>query len=402
MVKRLQRRFVMINMTILTLVMCAVFCGVYLMMARSEQKELQRVVHQALAASWTDGKPVAEQYQMYDLVYLTLYSDTREMMVASGSSVQGLETVAATAWRLVDSGEPIGRTLVGDGSYYYEYRSTQDGHRLVMGSRAAEQDILRRLSRNFRRIGPAALIGLLIISILLARWEIRPIAAAWETQRNFVSDASHELKTPLAVIATNTDLVLANPDSTIAQQRRWLDYMKDETVRMSRLVANLLFIAKVDAHEIKAVRAEVDFSAWLEELCMEYETDVFEAGYLLDYQIAPNITEQLDQEKMRRVLDILLDNAVQYSTPKTEIRIRLFQDKLGRVCFLMSNQTEPLTKEHTARLFDRFYRVDRSRARNTGGYGLGLNIAKCIVELHEGTISASCDETGKLVISIIF
>ncbi|MBQ8905323.1 MAG: GHKL domain-containing protein [Ruminococcus sp.] len=402
MVKRLQRRFVMINMAILTLVMCAVFCGVYLMMARSEQKELQRVVHQALAASWTDGKPVAEQYQMYDLVYLTLYSDTREMMVASGSSVQELETVTATAWRLIDSGEPIGKTLVGDGSYYYEYRSTQDGLRLVMGSRAAEQDILRRLSRNFRRIGPAALIGLLIISILLARWEIRPIAAAWETQRNFVSDASHELKTPLAVIATNTDLVLANPDSTIAQQRRWLDYMKDETVRMSRLVANLLFIAKVDAHEIKAARAEVDFSAWLEELCMEYETDVFEAGYLLDYQIAPHITEQLDQEKMRRVLDILLDNAVQYSTPKTEIRIRLFQDKLGRVCFLMSNQTEPLTKEHTARLFDRFYRVDRSRARNTGGYGLGLNIAKCIVELHEGTISASCDETGKLVISIIF
>lgn len=403
MVKRLRRRFVLINTAILTLVMCAVFSGIYLMMYRSEQKESQTAVHQALSASWSEGRPAVEQYSGRNLIYLTLYNETNEAELAysiNGGREEAL--VLAAAWELLGNPQYSGETEIGTGTYYYEYKRQGDAYRMVLADQTAEKDTMRRLLRNFFVIGGVGLIGILVISILLARWEMKPIVAAWETQKNFVSDASHELKTPLAVIATNTDLVLANPDSTISEQHKWLDYMKDETARMSKLVANLLFIAKVDAHEIRAVRTELDFSAFLEEACMEYETAVFEAGRMLDYQIESGITMSVDQDKIRRVLDILMDNAQKYSNPQSEIRVRLFRDKLGRVCLLVGSEGEVISKECQARLFDRFYRLDSSRARDTGGYGLGLNIAKCIVELHEGTITASCDEKGKTVVSIVF
>lgn len=402
MVRRLRQRFALINFLILTLVMCAVFGGVYLMMQRTEERESRQTVHQAVSASWTDGAPAAEQYQAHDLIYLTISGDQTEAQTAYSAAAQDNPAAVDAALGLIGQGERSGTVSVGADTYYYEFRRVEEGYRMVLGGTAAERDTMRRLLLNCLVIAGFALVGLLIVSIFLSRWEVKPIAAAWETQRNFVSDASHELKTPLTVIATNTDLILANPDSTIAQHRKWLDYMKNETARMSQLVANLLFIAKVDAHEIKAVRREIDFSAFLEELCMMSETDVFETGRMLEYTIEPGLMLEADAEKMRRVYEILLDNAVKYSNAESVIRVRLLCDKAGRVCMMMSNDTEPLTKENLARLFDRFYRVDHSRARDTGGYGLGLNIAKCIVSLHGGTISASGDDTGRLVISIVF
>ncbi len=253
---------------------------------------------------------------------------------------------------------------------------------------SAEQELIRTLKRNSLIVCVLGMFLLIPVCTMLSKWVSKPIETAWEKQNDFVSDATHELKTPLTVIATNTEAVLSNPDATIESQERWLDSIQGETSRMAGLVANLLFLAKIDAGEIRPSPEQLHVTELLEEMCMERESAFFEAGRMFEYDMTPDLQYYGDWKLIKKMMEELLSNARMYTPEGGTIRMVVNHDRKQRLRIVLSNTGQEITPEDLEKLFERFYRADPARARNTGGYGLGLCVAKSIAELHNGTITA--------------
>jgi len=275
-------------------------------------------------------------------------------------------------------------------SVSYRYKLSKDPgeskYSVILLDRSIEISTLNRLLLTFIIIGCVGVIVVFIISLVLANWAIKPIEVAWNRQKQFIADASHELKTPLTVIATNTDVVLANPNDSIRDQERWLKYIKSETSRMSKLVSELLYIAKSDSNEIRMEMSEFDLSNVMSSVCLTFEPIIFEAGRELVSDITPKLRYYGDEDRIRQLITILLDNASKYSLVGSTISVSLFRNTQNKIKFCVSNKCESMTEENVSKLFDRFYRVDSSRNSGTGGNGLGLNIAQTIAEAHNGNI----------------
>ncbi len=284
----------------------------------------------------------------------------------------------------------------------YRYLSVPQNNGALCGFAecSAEEELIRTLKRNSLLVSFLGMFLLIPVCAMLSRWVSKPIEAAWEKQNDFVSDATHELKTPLTVIATNTEAVLSNPNATIESQERWLGSIQGETSRMAGLVANLLFLAKIDAAEIHLSPEQLEISELLEEMCIERETDFFEAGRMFEYDMTPNLQYYGDWKLIKKMMEELLKNARMYTPEGGTIRMVVNHDRKQRLRIVLSNTGPQISPEDLEKLFDRFYRADPSRARETGGYGLGLCVAKSIAELHNGTVTAD-SQNGINVFTVI-
>lgn len=299
--------------------------------------------------------------------------------------------VENTVKLLASENESEGTCTVDTVSFRYRISSPgpENKRTLVLLDRSIEVSTLHRLLITFIFIGCAGLVIVFFFSLFLASWAIKPIEVAWNRQKQFIADASHELKTPLTVISTNTDVVLSVPDDYIRNQERWLRYIKDETARMSKLVTELLYIAKSDSNEIKMDMHDFDISATVSGVCLNFEALAFEAEKELAADISPKIKYFGDEDRIKQLVTILIDNAIKYSIIGSQISVSLFRNNQNKVKICVSNKCENLTEENVSKLFDRFYRVDSSRNSGTGGNGLGLNIAQTIAEAHNGSVTVN-------------
>lgn len=237
--------------------------------------------------------------------------------------------------------------------------------------------------RNFFLVWPlgylAAMGVFFVLSLLFARWALRPVEEAWQRQRRFVSDASHELKTPLTVILANLDIAQRERAST------WLSAAETEALRMKRLIGDMLFLAKSDEGAAQKTDAPADLSAIADETALAFEAGAFENAQQLHTAVAPDIWVSGDAGLLRQMAGILMDNAVKYTPRGGSITMRL--EKTGDKAVLSVHNTgEAIPPEKLNHLFDRFYRLDDARAE--GGYGLGLAIAQQIAFQHGGTLKA--------------
>lgn len=211
-----------------------------------------------------------------------------------------------------------------------------------------------------------------------------------EARRRFVSDASHELKTPLTVILSNAELLSALPLEE--RPARWTDNILSESQQMKRLVEEMLTLARADNLAQSAVLAEVSLSDVAEDCALAFEPVAFEAGKPLEYHVAEGVTVLGDGDKLRRLVSILLDNAVKYGAEWGTITLAL--ERTERQARLMvSNPGEPIPTEQLGRLFERFYRADASRGEKSG-FGLGLSIAAVIAQEHKGVLKAESGREG--------
>lgn len=235
-------------------------------------------------------------------------------------------------------------------------------------------------------ISAAALLAFYLISRFLARLSLRPVERAWEQQRQFVADASHELKTPLAVILANADIISAHPAETVESQGKWLGYIREEAQRMRALVEDLLFLAKSDAQKLPLHLQQVRLSELVTASLLSFEPVAFEAGVTLSENVSPGVVLQGDKGQLRRLVVILLDNAVKYAGAQGMVDVTLSENQ-GKAQLAVHNTGPAIPAEHLPHLFERFYRSDAARDRESGGYGLGLAIAKSVAETHGGKIS---------------
>lgn len=250
------------------------------------------------------------------------------------------------------------------------------------------------LMRNMLFISVAMIIFCLIFVFIftyyLSKWAIKPVATAFENQRRFISDASHELKTPLTIISANADVL----ESEVGESK-WLNNIKSQSEFMNELVHNLLNLAKMDETKEEMVKQPFDLSSVVLSKSLEFECTAFEAGKIFEQEIQPDITFNGNEELIKHLVTILIDNAIKHSNENGLIRVTLTAEGTKKV-FQVYNTGNSIKNNEKDKIFNRFYRSDESRNHASGGYGLGLSIAKSIVDSHDGSITVDGEE-GKWV-----
>lgn len=238
-------------------------------------------------------------------------------------------------------------------------------------------------------------VFIIFISTVITDYLTKPAIDSFNKQKDFIADASHELKTPLAVIMASADSLEANPN-----EKKWLNNIKDETDKMSNLITNLLNLSKLENGITKETYSEVNLSKIIEKSSLVFEGVAYENNVKILSTITPNITFKCNKDEISELLSILLDNAIKHSERKTSIEVKLYKEK-DNIIIDVINIGEEIPKDETEKIFERFYRLDKSRNRASGRYGLGLAIAKNIVTNHGGKITAS-SENGKTTFRTIF
>lgn len=252
----------------------------------------------------------------------------------------------------------------------------------------SSQKLLTNLLYIFLGIAPLTLFAVFLISRKTANKAVHPISEAWDKQRQFVTDASHELKTPLAIINANTDALLLDVEADLESRKKWIGNIKDETSRMSELVNELLYLAKVEGNSNHEVHSEFDFGQCLSDICIVTEAMIYEKNITLDCDIEENIILFSSEPKVKKLLSILIDNAIKYTNEGGRICIQLKRRK-SNAEMVIENSGAGISAETLPHVFDRFYRADKARENEDGSYGLGLAIAKSISEQLGGKLSAS-------------
>lgn len=281
--------------------------------------------------------------------------------------------------------DPAQTGVLEDYSLRFLKRSTPFGQSIAFADMSSELATMRSLVKNCAVIGLASFAVFLGLSFLLARWAVKPVETAWNQQRQFVSDASHELKTPLTVILTNAEL-LQQPGYDEEAKSRFADSILTMSHQMRGLVESLLELARVDNGGQNMVFSRLNYSELVTDALLPFEPVYFEKGLTLESEIASNIFVKGSAQHLKQVLDILLDNASKYAAPDSTVRVILHAQ--GGHCLLwVANAGEEIAKEDLKNIFKRFYRVDKARSMNHS-YGLGLAIAEGIVHRHSGKIWA--------------
>ena len=235
---------------------------------------------------------------------------------------------------------------------------------------------------------------ILLISMKITKWIIKPVQESFDKQKQFIADASHELKTPLAIIMASSEALESNPEET-----KWLENIKTESERMNKLISDLLELAKSEALDDKSEFALGNLSKTVEKSVLTFESIMFEKGIALDYSIEDNIELEMNEFKIQQLVSILVDNAIKHCEKGGTIGVELKKDR--DVVLTVSNTGEGIPEGEEEKIFERFYRADDSRNRNENRYGLGLAIAKNIATSHNAAISAS-SEKGITVFKTIF
>ena len=267
----------------------------------------------------------------------------------------------------------------------YQRVVTPITQRIVFVDMSSEQNTLNHLIKTCAIIGAASLLVFFLISLFLAHWAIKPVEQAWTQQRQFVADASHELKTPLTVILTNAEL-LQESGSDENSRAQFSGSILSMANQMRGLVERLLELARIDSGTVKTTVSHLDFSELVSDTILPFEPLYFEHNLEIQSAIEQTIKVNGSEMHLRQVTDILLDNAMKYSSSPAAVRVEL--KRHGLCCLLsVSNPGEPIPAEELKNIFKRFYRMDKVRSMNHS-YGLGLSIAESIVKEHKGRIWA--------------
>ena len=396
MIRKLQIKFVAMCMAMVTAVLAVVFFSAFASARQNIQLISTEVLERVLRESSSNlqsrpdiGLDLGDR--VVQLPYFTVdvwQQGGSYSAYVTGGTYADLEDTEELAAILTDclSQEQSQGTIDG---YNLRYLRQDNGlyQKLAFVDMSMEQATLREMMGSYLQIGAAAMLLLLGVSILLSRWATRPVERAWRQQRQFLSDASHELKTPLTVILSNAELL----ESAQLPERpaRWTDNIRSEAGRMKSLVEEMLTLARADNMVRTAVLEEVSLSDLAADCTLSFEPVAFEAGKPLQEDVAEGVTVMGDREKLRQVIAILLDNAVKYGAAGGAITLTLQKtDRQARLT--VANPGEPIPPQQLRRLFERFYRADASRGEQSG-FGLGLPIAATIAAEHKGTLKAESD-----------
>lgn len=311
------------------------------------------------------------------------FSDRPELY--DDAQIEGLAALA------LETGQHFGRI----GNQFFAAADRPYGTLLVFLDTRMEHENAQRLLLTSSLTGLGTFLILGFGAAWLIRRMTRPVQEAFDKQRQFVWDASHELKTPLAVISANADALASE-----VGESRWLDYIRSEVQRTDLLVKNLLILAQMSGEQTDRRHSPFDLSSALLSVALPFDSAAFEGGKLLQLQVEEGLFYTGDEEMIKQLAVILLDNALKYSDDGGQITMTLTQQDTG-LLLRVHNTGIGISREALPRVFERFYRADPSRSHEIAGHGMGLSIAKTIVEAHQGTITAESEEGQWVCLTVV-
>jgi len=384
MTKKLRFQFIIIIMSIVTIMLCVIMSLVYFFTKMNLENNSINMM-QNLAGQPFLPHPPNEPQNDIRLPYFTLQLNVQGDLIATGGGYYDLSD-KEFLMDLIDAtfSDPDRIGVIEEYNLRFYHTSTSVSHILVYADISNELTILNTLIRNCILIGTACFLIFLGISYLLANWMIRPVDKAWQQQRQFIADASHELKTPLTVIMTNAEL-MQNPEYDEINHTAFVSSILIMSKQMRNLVEQMLELARADNIRHNTVFSSVDFSRLVSDAILPFEPIFFEKGLTLHTEISENVLVNGDSSQLRQVLDILLDNAQKYSCKAGTTWVTLQKQGKGRCLLTVADEGAEIPVKDLNNLFKRFYRADQARSR-TGSFGLGLSIAETIIARHKGKI----------------
>ncbi len=400
MILKLRRKFILVIMSVVTVLMISAFVGILIFTSRNMQQQTAFALDSALK-SISMISPDGDKPGDRRMPALTVITDENGTIISQTNQIFNLpdSDVADIIKQALETGDESG--ILRDYSLRFMIRETPFGEtHLAFVDISTDKSIIEDLLLSSALIGLSALLVFFGVSVLLARWIVRPVEKAWNSQRQFVADASHELKTPLTVVLSNVEML--SGDARIQDKKTLLrlENILEEARHMKLLVDDLLQLARSDSIENTVIPEKVDFSTLVNNAVLIFEPILYDAGKRFEYSLENGLFVSGGPIRLRRLTEIILDNACKYSTPKSLISVVL-KRSIGKneVCFEVTNDSETIPKEELPLVFERFYR--RDKARSSGGYGLGLSIAINIVREHGGKIFAKSD-SGQTTFTVLF
>ena len=384
MIKKLRLKFILTIMVIV-LVLRGLMLGMVLVSTRAQmERDNIQMMREIALRPRVPALPADSSDMNLPFFRITVNKEGEILSCAGGYYDLSDEELLYRLIEAADSGER--ETGIID-SYHLRYlrHERQAENIYVFSDITSEMRALKGLITSCVLIGLAGLGLFLVVSILMSGWAVRPVAQAWEQQKQFIADASHELKTPLTVILTNAEL-LQSEEYGKEERSRFASSIRTMGQQMRGLVEEMLMLTRADDTTQTSSFQKIDWSNAVNESVMLFEPVFFEKGLTLKPEIENSIFVRGDGTKLRQVVEILLDNAQKYCRDKAVTTIRL--SRKGRFAILeVCDEGEEISVEELKKIFRRFYRVDKARSMNHS-YGLGLAIAERIVTAHKGKIWA--------------
>ncbi|MGE4213463.1 MAG: sensor histidine kinase [Anaerotignaceae bacterium] len=399
MIKKLQQKFVLITMTSLLLVFVIIIGSINAINIYQMNRKADSVI--AFLAENDGAFPEFEkkgnsnsllnfEFQLtaetrfetrYFVVEFTKDGIAEETNVNHIAAISGTEAQAYATQILL-----TGKTNGYSGIYRYRVIDTPTGVMVVFVDCHLQMQTQTTFLLISCGIAFLSFVVMFILVSVFSKKAIKPVIETFEKQKQFVTDASHEIKTPLAIISANTDVLeLCNGKS------EWTDSIRNQTTRLSSLVANLLTLSKMEEAQPQLTFCDFCLSDAVAQASTPFKTLAETQNKQVEFDIAPNISFIGDESSIRMLISILMDNAIKYASNNGQIKISLHQQSKS-VRLEVFNTCESIDEKELTKVFDRFYRMDSSRARETGGYGIGLSIAKAIVHTHKAKITATCEQ----------
>ena len=390
MIRKLRWQFVGVCMALVLTVLAAVFAAAYHAVRQNIEDLSRQVLTQVIREDGRGSAPgvsveIGGDRLLLPYFTVNIWGGTAYITGGTYANLEDTDALRDILSQCLEQNQTEG--TVED--YHLRYLVEDNGlyRKLAFVDMSMEQATLARVIRSYLVIALAALLVLLGIAAAASRWVTRPVERAWRQQRQFLSDASHELKTPLTVILSNAELLegAALPE----KPARWSGNIRCEAEQMRTLVEQMLTLARADNGVRPATMEPVNFSDVATECVLSFEPVAFEAGKPLEDHVAEDVTVTGDRDRLRHLISILLDNAVKYGAPGGTITLTLERTE-RQARLTVANPGDPIPPEHLPHLFERFYRADSSRGEQSG-FGLGLSIADTIAREHKGSLRAESD-----------
>lgn len=395
MIVDLRKRFILIS----AVSIFVVFTGIFLLLAGLGLAQVDRTMDTLTDAISSNGgvfpdfdpndqHPPAQHSPYADAIDAETRFSTRFFTVwldSDGQIVQvNVDSVSSISESEVEDYVQRAREEGGARGWLADYRykvvQTQAGSTLVFVNGSMHRNMTGRLLFTAFLILLGSALLILGLTVVISKRAVRPVAESYEKQKQFITDANHELKTPLTLILSNLDIV----ESEVGKNE-WLDDIRSEGERMGLLIEELVTLSRMDEDASRLVTSSFDLSGAVTDTVSEFQAPAACRPATLSAEIQPGISYQGDEAMIRRLVSVLLDNAVKYCDPGGSIRVQLSQRR--HPVLVVENTYTDVGKLELDRLFDRFYRADKARTFS-GSFGVGLSIAQSIVKNHRGSISA--------------
>ena len=390
MIKKLRKQIIATIMSVFSILLLIILVSIFISTKETLESSCWDKLESAIYKTYSNKSPLVQDTSLPILVVTVDYKNNVKLLV---NDIENLSTddIRELVHEVLTSKS---KSSIIDGHLRFLRKSIGISDiRVAIADIQTEQSLLRKQFWQLLIIGVISILTFGILSVVLSEKLTKPVQNTILSQKDFIANASHKLKTPLTVILSNSEMLLnadENFDRADRHSRQRLNFIHSESLRMKDLIEQLLQLAKLDSSTLPVHKEKLDFSFLVCNSILTYEPIIYDLGKNLDFNYIENITVLGNAESLRQVVDILIDNAIKYSTPETTIYVSLTAAKRN-VQFTVESYGEPIGPGDMKRIFQKFYRIGTDSA----GYGLGLSIAQSIIEEHSGSIWAETDGASK-------